>query len=325
MNTNRKKDLHRRYLTRELSEEELQEFFSMIALENADELADFDEVAKEFPTTLEPTENIARKIINNTQAKKTRQQFIQRSVAAAITIMMLFGGYQGINYYRFIQKTRTFAIVRVPFGRMTEITLEDSTIVTLTSGSVFKYPQAFTKTERKVYLLEGQGFFQVAHDKTKPFRVNSGKLSTTALGTSFVIRHYTEYAYEKVSLYTGKVQIDRNGTNSKPVILHPGQEFNYHNGALSEVMGFNNAKDPIGTGTLDFKRIPFRDAMYSMASFYGVKIKFKEAEFKNLSISGNFNSTSVEEILKSLTFIYPFKINKTDSSTYNLIHIEKRK
>ncbi len=325
MDSNRKKDLHRRYLTRELSPEELEAFFNMLSEGDAEDIADFDEVAAAFPTALEPKENIAKKILGRTDPKRNRRLFIQRSAAAVIAILMLFGGYQGYEYYRFIEKTKTFSIVRVPVGKMTELKLEDGTQITLTSGTLFKYPKAFTKTERRVYLIEGQAFFKVAHDKTKPFRVNSGKLSTTALGTSFMIRHYKDYSYEKVSLYTGKVRIDRNGINARPVILSPGQEYDYHRGTLSTVMGFDNSADPIGTGTLTFKRAAFRDAIYSMSSFYRVKILFNEAEFKDFNISGNFNSNSIDQILHSLTFIYPFKIHKTDSLTYNLIRIENRK
>ncbi|KAA8485369.1 FecR family protein [Arcticibacter tournemirensis] len=323
MEYDRKKDLHRRYLSRELTAEELREFFSILEQSHADDLPGFDDVASDFPTALEPSENLAAKIINKHDNTRSLWLITKRSAAAAIAVLMLFGAWKGYLEYSYIQKTKTFATIKVPQGKITKLKLEDGTVITLTSGTTFKYPQAFTRTERRVYLLDGQAFFEVANDKSKPFRVNSGKLSTTVLGTSFIIKHYKDYGYEKVSLYTGKVRVDRNGINGRPVILHPGQEFDYHNGTLSTVKGFDNSRDPEESGTLDFNRTDFKDAVYSMASYYGVKILFNEDEFKEFRISGNFSSGSVEEMLQSLTFIYPFKVKKTGSSTYKLIRIDK--
>lgn len=325
MDHNRKKYLHRGYLTRELTREELKEFFKMLEHSDPQDLADFDEIANEFPSDFEPAENIAQKILHKQKARKISRIILRRIAAVIIGFVVLFGGAKIYQEYTFIEKTKTFATVRVQPGKIKKVKLEDGTLITLTSGAVFKYPLAFTKTERRVYLLEGQAFFEVAHDKTKPFRVNSGKLSTTALGTSFIVKHYKNYGYEKVSLYTGKVQVDRNGVTAPPVILNPGQEFDYHNGTLSTVVGFDNSKDPVMAGKLEFNRVPFREVIYSMASYYNVNIQFNEDDFKKFSISGNFNNGSVDKLLGSLTFIYPFKINKINSSTYKLILIDKTK
>lgn len=325
MDPNRKKDLHRRYLTRELSGEELKEFFKMLQHSSPRDLADFDEVAKEFPSEIELTDDTLPKIIHAPQAKRVSRLVLKRIAAAVIGFLILFGGVRTYQEYIFIQKTKTFATVSVPPGKMKKIRLEDGSVITLTSGAVFKYPQAFTKAERRVYLLEGQAFFEVAHDKTKPFRVNSGKLSTTALGTSFTIKHYKNYDYEKVSLYTGKVRVDRNGVTAPPVILHPGQEYDCHNAVFGSVTGFDNSINPAEVRTLDFKRASFRDAIYSVAAYYKVNIQFNEDEFKKFSVSGNFNNASVDTLLGSLTFIYPFKINKINPSTYKLTLIEKNK
>ncbi|WP_293308229.1 FecR family protein [Pedobacter sp. UBA5917] len=325
MDSNRIKDLHRRYLTRELSAKELQEFFVLLGQEDNIEMADMDEISREFPTELSPKSDIVGRIMDKQHKTSLSVLFFKRAVAAVFAFIVLAAAYQTYQHYRFIEDTQTFLTVKVPQRKMTELTLADGTKVSLTSGSVFKYPKSFSKTDRQVFLIEGQAYFDVAHDKTKPFHVNSGKLTTTALGTSFIIKHYKDYGYEKVSLYTGKVKILRNGVNAPEVILNPGQEFDYHNGTLSTVMGFDNSKDPLNKGVLDFNRTPFRDAVYSLASFYGVKIRFNEDQFKDFSISGDFGGSSITEVLHSLEFIYPFKVTKTDSLTYNLMRIEKRK
>jgi transmembrane sensor len=324
MTDKRKEDLYRRYLSRELSPEELKEFFAMLGtVSKADDLAGLDEVNTVFSTTFEPKRNIAHEILHAHKTKSALSIWLKRTAAAAAIVAVLITAYHAYVWQDYLKQTTTFTTVKVPFGTLTEIKLGDGTQVSLASGSVFKYPKLFSKKERRVYLIQGQAFFRVAHDKTKPFRVNSGKLSTTALGTSFMVRNYKNYNYEKVSLYTGKVRVDRNGIKSNPVILHPGQEYNYHNGLLSTITAFDNAVKPDNQNILTFKRTPFYEAIYEMSSFYGVNIKFNDTAFKNFSITGSFSNQKVNEVLHSLTFIYPINVIKTDSLTYNLTLIDK--
>lgn len=66
------------------------------------------------------------------------------------------------------------------------IDLEDGTIVTLAAASAIAV--SYTATERRISLLEGEALFQVRRDPERPFRVFTGEVRTTVVGTVFDVR-----------------------------------------------------------------------------------------------------------------------------------------
>ena len=70
-------------------------------------------------------------------------------------------------------------------GEQTKVRLPDGTLVFLNSASSLKYPTSFAG-ERRVELT-GEAYFEVAHDKEKPFRVISNGQEVKVLGTHFNI------------------------------------------------------------------------------------------------------------------------------------------
>src|SRR3546814_19997131 len=63
--------------------------------------------------------------------------------------------------------------------------LEDGTRVALMDGA--KIDPKFSPGERRVILIGGRARFTVAHDTTRPFRVEAAGSETTALGTIFEV------------------------------------------------------------------------------------------------------------------------------------------
>src|SRR5690606_31564425 len=76
-------------------------------------------------------------------------------------------------------------------GEKSRLILADGTVVWLNSESAIEYPAQFTGTERTVR-LKGEAFFEVASDSLRPFKVASGNVTTTALGTSFNVKSYQD-------------------------------------------------------------------------------------------------------------------------------------
>ena len=66
------------------------------------------------------------------------------------------------------------------------LNLEDGTTVSLAADSAIAV--AFDQGERRVRLLRGEAFFDVAPDPDRPFRVTADALSTSVLGTAFNVR-----------------------------------------------------------------------------------------------------------------------------------------
>jgi len=134
---------------------------------------------------------------------------------AAMFLALLGSGLLIRN--KFSKKTilpETFTEIKSLNGEKKEVTLKDGTTVFLNSGSSVLISSRFDKTKREVR-LSGEAFFQVHHNASKPFIIQSGKLRTTVLGTSFDIKAYPEDEHVKVSVATGRVKVEKPDAAAK--------------------------------------------------------------------------------------------------------------
>lgn len=99
-----------------------------------------------------------------------------------------------------------------------QITLSDGTQVWLNAESQLIYPSLFTGEERVVELC-GEGFFKVAHDSLRPFKVKVENIVTEVLGTEFNIKSYSANNTH-VTLIQGCVKV-RNELSKEEVTIHP--------------------------------------------------------------------------------------------------------
>jgi ferric-dicitrate binding protein FerR (iron transport regulator) len=115
-----------------------------------------------------------------------------------------------------------YATLSTPRGGQYQITLSDSTRVWLNAESVLKYPEKFGKKERVVE-LSGEGFFEVAKNKLKPFKVISRGQEIMVLGTEFNITAYPDEDEIMTTLAEGSVQVT-NLSSDTVIRLEPGKQ-----------------------------------------------------------------------------------------------------
>ena len=101
-----------------------------------------------------------------------------------------------------------------------KLVLPDGTKVWLNAESSIRYPVSFSADERKVFVT-GETYFEVAKDKTKPFRVVANDMTVEALGTKFNINAYTNEPFVTTTLVEGSVLVSKGKTDN---ILKPGQQ-----------------------------------------------------------------------------------------------------
>jgi transmembrane sensor len=101
------------------------------------------------------------------------------SGAATAAAIVVVGGWFGVRPVReFFTQSYTTEV-----GEMRTVTLKDGTIAHLNTHSQLAW--VGTGTDRHVLLLQGEVFFEVVHDATRPFRITVDHSEIRDIGTQF--------------------------------------------------------------------------------------------------------------------------------------------
>jgi transmembrane sensor len=173
---------------------------------------------------------------------------------------------------------RRLMSLTTPKGGQYRIVLADGTKVWLNASSVLRYPAAFSGDDRVVEIA-GEGYFEVAEDKRKPFKVISNGLEIAVLGTAFNISGYPEEQEIRATLVSGAVKVSAGNPaaigDQQQVMLSPGYEA-VHTGSR---LYTRKAHLATATGWKDglfvFSGTELRQAMQQLSRWYNLEIEYK--------------------------------------------------
>lgn len=188
--------------------------------------------------------------------------------------------------------------LRTPRGGQYRLELPDGTTVWLNAASSITYPTAFIGTER-VVKVEGEAYFEVAKDKTKPFQVEINNMRIVVLGTHFNVNAYDDEPSANTTLMEGSVKLKKGDDQ---YLLQPGQQAQLdRDGALKIV----NDIDPEQilawkNGFFSFRHTDLKTVMRQIARWYNVTIEYR-GEIPDMKFGGDFpRSANAETVLKIL-------------------------
>ena len=108
--------------------------------------------------------------------------------------------------------------ITVPAGQRINITLADGTNVWLNARTTIQYPITFNEKERLVK-LDGEAYFDVTKDKSKPFIVQTNNYNVEVLGTKFDVDSYSETEIFETTLMEGSVRISSLTDANEPICM----------------------------------------------------------------------------------------------------------
>lgn len=225
------------------------------------------------------------------------------SYAAAAAVVIFSMGYYFWNVFPYGGKA--MAEVVTALVKRDTINLADGSRVILNAGSKLRYPKIFDGDTREVY-LEGEGYFDVSKDATKPFIVHAGQLKTKVLGTSFNINAYKGQSKMEVTVVTGKVEVEET-KSGRIVDLLPDEkvQFTHVDNQFRKILKADVKKAIVwSTGRLAFEDAPLADIVQQYYRRYGRKVEIEGNGLKNCRLSLVFDQESPEEVLdmiKTLT------------------------
>ncbi|WP_461788087.1 FecR family protein [Pedobacter sp.] len=194
----------------------------------------------------------------------------------------------------------------IPAGGYYNVTLSDGTKVWLNAKSSLTYPTDFAGKER-IVALDGEGYFEVAHNPNKPFKVTTATQTVEVLGTHFNINAYTDEAFTTTTLLEGSVKVLAAGQQK---LLTPNQQAKLKDNRI-DIANCNaeNAVDWVNNDFI-FDSDPLETIMRKLSRWYNVEVSYPQnlakLEFTG-SISRSKNITQVLKIME-LTGVVNFKV-----------------
>ncbi len=195
-----------------------------------------------------------------------------------------------------------------PAGGQFQIKLPDGTRVWLNASSSITYPTAFAGNDRRVSIT-GEGYFEVAKDVRKPFKVTiqsatgeqQRSTEVEVLGTHFNINAYDDEAAVKTSLLEGKVKVVNN--KAETAILKPGQQAQVSSEGAMQVKDNADMEEVVAwkNGEFLFQKADIGTLMRQVARWYDIEVNYPNGKPKDKftgKIGRNVNLSQLLEILR---------------------------
>jgi ferric-dicitrate binding protein FerR (iron transport regulator) len=163
--------------------------------------------------------------------------------------------------------------IATPNGGRYQIDLPDGSRVWLNAASSLRFPNAFAGNERLVELT-GEGYFEIAPNAARPFRVKTRDAVIEVLGTHFNINAYNDEADMKTTLLTGSVRV--KGTTGA-ALLAPGQQLHLEPSGGMQLDKEADTEQAIAwkNGYFQFDGADLPALMRQLARWYNVQVVYE--------------------------------------------------
>ena len=179
------------------------------------------------------------------------------------------------------------------------ILLEDGTKVHLNADSRLKYPIAFGRNKRVVY-LQGEAYFEIAPDKDRPFYVITDKMEVKQYGTAFNVNAYPGEKTEVV-LVRGSVGVTVGYAEQ---MLEPGQlaELPADGDLLTVTPVDVNSYIAWNEGRFFFDNQSLKEIADILSRWYDIDIRFKTDGLQSLHFTGSLDRyDTIEPIIQAIS------------------------
>lgn len=206
-------------------------------------------------------------------------------VAAVIAVTLL--GTYIYNVFNPDEELLAMQKITVPAGQRINLELSDGTVVWLNSRSTIQYPASFVGNNRTIH-LNGEAYFEVAHNAHKPFIVETAKGNVEVLGTKFNLEAYADKNSFVTSLMEGSVKVT-SGNNE--LLIKPDEMAILEHGKLrvTPIEDYNVYRWK--EGLICFRDETFVNIMNKFETCYGVTIKIENQKVLNSRYTGKFRQS----------------------------------
>ena len=313
-----------KYLEQEISNEEKVELYRWVDHSESNKLH-FKEMQELWLSTeaiLAPEEETQKalqqfrsKIKDYKRSYFTRRKYFYYASQIAAIAIVIFG-----IYYLFIKESRPehFSCIEMAVGNKGCITLPDSSIVWLNSGSKLTYPESFSSKERKVF-LNGQAYFNISRQEKHPFIVETEDMDIEVLGTRFVVKNYPQDDLIETALVEGSIKVYFPKASIRPMTLNPTEQVVYSR-ATKKAEVYKQDDSSIyhiwAQNKLLLRNCELTDVLKKLGAWYNEKIVYDNFSQDSVYVTLTVRNEPLTEILQTLKTISPINFYFTNDTVY---------
>lgn len=247
------------------------------------------------------------------EARKIR--FLEKtryfSSAAAILLIVCFSAFKIYDNNFAVQYSKTFQTDKTNLANQQ---LPDGSSIFIDAKTNLNIE--FYKGKREVTLNNGRVMFEVAKDENRVFIIKSGDINIEVVGTKFEVIHKKDTTTVNVEegivkTYFSSYFFDKQ--NEKLLTKENSITYSNFQGNINNQEKINPEKIALWRENLiSLNKVSLKDAFDEFSKYNDISTSFSSKEVENYLITAEFSSTQLEIFLKTISKIYPLKIDKND-------------
>jgi transmembrane sensor len=253
------------------------------------------------------------------RARRVRGWRVPMLAAASILVTVVAGNWAlgGRARTDAAPEARAEREYRTQRGQRAVVHLSDGTVVTLNAESRLVVAHNFG-TGRRPLFLEGEAFFDVAHDTLSPFTVRTTRGTARDIGTKFAVRSYADDARRELQVVVaeGVVAIAAPaGTDSLVIraaqsghVTESGELRADHDVDVRALLGWTE-------GRLEFDNTPLREVLPVLARWYDVKVRVDDPRLAEVRVTAVLSGERFDEATAGIARIVNARVVRRNDET----------
>ncbi len=223
-----------------------------------------------------------------------------RGLAAVAAVALLVVGYYGW------QGSAQPVTYQTDVAELRDIILEDGTEVTLGAKSALEVQ--YTGTARRMALLSGVAFFDVAKDNSRPFEVQAADAKVSVLGTRFEVKSFAGAV--QVAVEEGLVEVSKPATDASERRLSAGEKILVSGqAALPQVEAMGDvALGAWRDGRLAYENAPLDEIIADVNRYAAQPVRLASADLGALRSTIAFSVDGLDQFFDVISAVHNIDI-----------------
>ena len=242
-----------------------------------------------------------------------RRRYSRTRLAMAASLLLSVG--LGVLLFTQPQLMDGLHTLSTPVAMHGSSTLEDGSRVEL--GAKSRIRTDFSEHRRRVIVESGEAFFEVAKDASRPFVVEAGDLTVTAVGTAFNVRRGDERIVVTVS--EGRVRLASSAAKAEeqraPLEAGAGEQATFS--TVEKRIQLASIDPSVATawrqGVLKFKDEPLDEVVADLNRYSTRKIELSDPRLNQLRYTGTVFGNRLEDWLHAVENVFPVQVEHVGS------------